>query len=374
MAKVVVESLTKTFGKTIAVNNVSVTVEDQQFLSILGPSGCGKTTLLRMIAGLEYPDSGSIFFDDTEVTDLAPADRKIGMVFENLALFPHMTVYGNISYPLRVQKAKLPRAEIDKKVLATLELVNIPELKDRLPKQLSGGQKQRVAIARAIVTGDSRVYLFDEGLANLDAKLRARMRGELKRLQRNLGLTTVFVTHDQVEAMSMADKILLMDLGRVQQFGSSHQLYDTPDNIFVAGFIGTPEMNFIDCELKEEREQVFLVAEHMKLAISRELMKKIDKRTKNSALVLGCRPADLILHRQASQAKYALEGTVFIYEPLGAEQIVEVKVGARRVRVVTPADLQVELDEWVSVEIPEGMFHVFDKNTGLNISVENTTS
>ncbi len=368
MAKVKMENLTKNFGKVVAVKNLNVTVEDGEFLSLLGPSGCGKTTTLRMAAGLEYPSSGSIYFDEVDVTDFIPAERDISMVFENYALFPHMSVYGNVSYSLKVQKPRLSRAEIDKKVLAALKLVNIQELINRMPRQLSGGQQQRVAIARAIVRA-AKVYLYDEPISHLDAKLRARMRGELKRLQKDLGITTIFVTHDQLEALSMADKIVVLNFGEAQQIGTSHQLYDTPYNTFVASFIGTPEMNFLECELKEEGGQALLVSDYLKLPISRELMEKIDERKTDSELLMGCRPIDLILRPEANSDKYPIKGNIFIYEPLGVEQIIQVQLGVNQVQVIASADLKVEINDPVYVEVPEGKFYVFDKTSGLNISI-----
>lgn len=368
MAKVRLENLTRIFGEIIAVKNLSVDVEDGSFLALLGPSGCGKTTTLRMVAGLEYPDSGNIYFDDVDVTNQPPVKRGVSMVFENYALFPHMTVYGNVSYPLRVQNPKPPKSEIEKRVVAALELVNIRELINRMPRQLSGGQQQRVAIARAIVR-EAKVYLYDEPISHLDAKLRARMRGELKRLQKDLKTTSIFVTHDQLEALSMADKIVVLNFGVIQQIGTPHELYDTPVNLFVAGFIGSPEMNFLDCELRQESGKAFLVGNHVKLPISGELRAKIEKQKTGEGLILGTRPVDIILHPHTNSDKYPISGTIFIYEPLGVEQIVRVKVGDTKVQVIAPADLKLDIDDTAALEIPEDKFYVFDRETGLNISI-----
>lgn len=363
-----VKNLTKRFGEVIAVDNLSIVVEDGEFLSILGPSGCGKTTLLRTIAGLEEPDSGSIWFDDREITNILPRDRGVGMVFENYALYPHMTVYRNVSYPLRAGKQKFTKVEIHKKVLAVLELVNISVLVNRFPRELSGGQKQRVALARAIVV-KYNIYLFDEVISALDAKLRARMRGEVRRLQKDLGLTTVLVTHDQIEAMTMSDRILVMNFGKIQQIGTVHELYDKPRNVFVATFVGSPEMNLFECELREEEGKALLVGDHLRLPISCELMKRIDEKKTSSEILLGCRPVDLVLHPQPFSNEYPLNGTIFVYEPLGVEQLVEVQMGEKKIWVTAPAALALKMDEPVGIETPKRGLFVFDKLTGLNIGL-----
>ncbi|RLE58654.1 MAG: sugar ABC transporter ATP-binding protein, partial [Thermoprotei archaeon] len=233
MAKVSVKDLLKKFGNVIAVNKISFEVNDGEFVVLLGPSGCGKTTTLRLIAGLETPDGGEIWIGDKLVNDLPPKDRDVAMVFQNYALYPHMKVYDNLAFPLRLRK--LPKDKIDRKVREVAKLLRIDNLLDRYPRQLSGGQQQRVALGRALVR-EPHVFLMDEPLSNLDAKLRVYMRAELKRLQRELGITTIYVTHDQAEAMTMADRIVVMNEGKIQQIGTPSELYYKPANLFVAGF------------------------------------------------------------------------------------------------------------------------------------------
>lgn len=366
MAKIELKNLTKNFGDVKAVNNLSVSIDDGKFLAFLGPSGCGKTTSLRIIAGLEYPDSGNIYFDNKDLTNALPADRNISMAFENYALFPHMTVFENVRYPLKVQAQKLSKDDMNKKVLEALKLVNIVELQNRFPKQLSGGQQQRVSIARAIVKRTS-LYLYDEPLSHLDAKLRERMRGELKRLQRDLGITTIFVTHDQIEALSMADKIVVMNFGVGQQIGTPDELYFKPVNLFVSSFIGSPEMNFLNCNLQKETDSYYLIGYQLKLQISKQLAVKMENIKNENNFVVGFRPNDIIIHPANVNLDYPLMGTVFICEPLGIEQVIKVKVGEILIQVVAPHDLKINIDETVKIEIPENKYFVYDKKSGLNI-------
>ena len=254
MANVLLKNLTKRFGKVVAVNNFNLEAKDKEFIVLLGPSGCGKTTVLRCIAGLEKVDDGAIYIGDKLVNELEPKQRDIAMVFQTYALYPHMTVYQNLAFPL--ENSNVPPAEIKIKVEETAKLLQISKLLDRKPKQLSGGQRQRVALGRAMVR-EPRVFLMDEPLSNLDAKLRVYMRAELKKLQKDLGITTIYVTHDQVEAMTMGNKVAIMNEGILQQFGSATEIYFHPANVFVAGFIGTPPTNFFDCTLIREKQYVF---------------------------------------------------------------------------------------------------------------------
>ena len=244
MVKVTLENVTKIFGKVVAVKNFSLDIKDGEFIILVGPSGCGKTTTLRTIAGLEEVTAGEIYIGERLVNDVPPKDRDIAMVFQNYALYPHMDVYRNMSFGLRLRK--VPKHEIDRIVKQTAELLGIRELLDRKPKELSGGQRQRVALGRAIVR-DPKVFLFDEPLSNLDAKLRIAMRAELLALHQRLKTTTIYVTHDQLEAMTMGDRIVVMNEGVIQQVDTPQNVYDHPVNRYVAGFIGSPSMNFIDC-------------------------------------------------------------------------------------------------------------------------------
>ena len=267
MSKVKVVNLVKRFDKTIAVDGVSFDVRDGEFIILLGPSGCGKTTTLRCIAGLETPDEGEIYIDDRLVNDLPPKDRDIAMVFQSYALYPHMTVYGNLAFPLKMRK--LPKDEIDKKVREVAKLLRIEELLDRKPRQLSGGQQQRVALGRALVR-TPKVFLMDEPLSNLDAKLRVYMRAELKKLQRDLKITTIYVTHDQAEAMAMADRIAVMNKGKILQYSEPNHVYEKPANLFVAGFIGSPPMNFIKASIVEKDSRIILDAGFFQYELERE--------------------------------------------------------------------------------------------------------
>jgi len=255
MANVILKEILKKFGDVLAVNKISLEIKDQEFVVFVGPSGCGKTTTLRMIAGLEEVDGGEIYIGDVLVNDVPPKDRDIAMVFQNYALYPHMDVYNNMAFGLKLRK--FPKNEIDQRVKEAAEILGIQELLQRKPKQLSGGQRQRVAVGRAIVR-HPKVFLFDEPLSNLDAKLRVQMRAELSKLHDRLKTTMIYVTHDQIEAMTMGDRIVVMRDGLVQQVGSPLELYNKPVNKFVAGFIGTPSMNFLDVVLKKESDTLYL--------------------------------------------------------------------------------------------------------------------
>ncbi|MBO3768814.1 MAG: ABC transporter ATP-binding protein, partial [Candidatus Brockarchaeota archaeon] len=242
MTRVVFKNVTKKYGNYIAVNNVSFEVEHKEFAVLLGPSGSGKTTILKLISGLEFPDKGEIWIGDRIVNKLPPKDRDVAMVFQNYALYPHKTVYENLAFPLKIRH--VPKDEIDKRVKSIAKLLGIDRLLERKPGQLSGGEQQRVALGRALIR-EPKVWLLDEPLSNLDAKLRTYMRAELKKLQRELGITTIYVTHDQVEAMTLADKLIVLNEGVVQQIGSPRELYEKPANVFVATFIGSPPMNIM---------------------------------------------------------------------------------------------------------------------------------
>src|SRR5512138_944669 len=255
MAGVVYEHVTKQFGEVKAVNDLTLDIQDKEFLVLVGPSGCGKTTALRLLAGLEEISAGTIFIGDRVVNDVAPKDRDIAMVFQSYALYPHMSVYDNMAFGLRLRKT--PKAQIDRRVKEAAGLLGIGELLQRKPKQLSGGQRQRVALGRAIVR-EPKVFLMDEPLSNLDAKLRVQTRAELIKLHRRLGITTIYVTHDQVEAMTMGDRIAVMNAGIVQQVDTPLNLYNHPANQFVAGFIGSPAMNFFEATVGGSREDAYL--------------------------------------------------------------------------------------------------------------------
>jgi multiple sugar transport system ATP-binding protein len=284
MVEVQLEELTKFFGSVKAVDGVSLKVSDRQFLTLLGPSGCGKTTILRMIAGLETPTEGSVYIDGRLVNAMEPRHRDVAVVFQSYALYPHMTVRDNISFPLRMKK--YPKDEIHARVRKTSELLQITELLNRKPKQLSGGQQQRVALGRALVR-EPKVFLMDEPLSNLDAKLRVHMRVELKSLQKRIGITTIYVTHDQVEALTMSDTIALLESGRLQQVGTPEEVYNKPANLFVTGFVGSPPMNFIKTSLNTINGRTVLKAETFEIDVSHRIPYPLET---DSEVTLGIRP------------------------------------------------------------------------------------
>ena len=320
MAKGLMEKLNKHFGEVKAVMDFDLEIPDKEFMVLVGPSGCGKTTTLRMVAGLEDITSGDILIDDKVVNNLPPKDRDIAMVFQNYALYPHMTVYQNMAFGLTLRK--FPKDEIDQRVKEAAEILNIRELLGRKPKALSGGQRQRVAVGRAIVR-KPKVFLFDEPLSNLDAKLRVQMRVELKKLHERLQTTIIYVTHDQVEAMTMGDRIVVMRDGLKQQVGPPLELYFHPANKFVAGFIGSPAMNFIEGELLSEGGALYFQGPGMKLKIPADKAGKL-KDYPEKRVIFGVRPEDL------PEAACAVPGetfdvTVEVMEPLGSEVYLDVK-------------------------------------------------
>lgn len=358
-ARVAIKGLTKTFGETVAVKDLDLEVEDRSFVVLLGPSGCGKTTTLRCIAGLETLDKGEIYIGDMVVNDLAPQDRDIAMVFQSYALYAHMKVYDNIAFPLKM--SKVPKAEIKERVYETAELLRIKHLLDRKPRQLSGGEAQRTALGRAIVR-DPKVFLMDEPLSNLDAKLRVHMRVELKRLQKELGVTTIYVTHDQVEAMTMGDKVAIMNEGMLSQLGDAGEIFDHPANLFVAGFIGSPPMNLIDCTLTEKDGSTYLDAEAFTLLISEDIRDVIKENASGSELILGIRPENISLAKKRTP-EAIMKAEVYVTEPLGSEIIVDIKIGDDIIKARVAPDFIVGPGDAVWLLINRERIHIFDKKT-----------
>ncbi len=314
MATVEFKGIGKTYpGNVRAVDNCNITVNDREFLVLVGPSGCGKTTTLRMVAGLEDITEGELAIDGEVVNDIPPKDRDIAMVFQNYALYPHMDVYNNMAFGLKIRK--YPKTEIRARVEEAAQILDIEELLDRKPKALSGGQRQRVAVGRAIVR-KPKVFLFDEPLSNLDAKLRVQMRTEISSLHTRLQATMIYVTHDQVEAMTMADKIVIMNAGTVQQIGNPLVLYNKPVNKFVAGFIGSPPMNMMTVDVVEDGGKIYLVEENMKLDASSKA--DILKPYVGKKITFGIRPEDLIYVNKGKPSE-VISTTVEVIEPLGAE-------------------------------------------------------
>ena len=364
MSKVKVVNLVKKFDKTVAVDGISFDVKDGEFIVLLGPSGCGKTTTLRCIAGLETPDEGEIYIDDKLVNDLPPKDRDVAMVFQSYALYPHMTVYGNLAFPLKMRK--LPKDEIDKKVKEVAKLLNIDHLLDRKPRQLSGGEMQRVALGRALVR-TPRVFLMDEPLSNLDAKLRVYMRAELKKLQRDLKITTIYVTHDQAEAMAMADRIAVMNKGKILQYSEPHDVYEKPANIFVAGFIGSPPMNFIKASILEKDSKIILDAGFFQYELRRDLGEIVKKGASGSEVMIGFRPEHMLLSRE-KQANSIFQADVYVIEPMGSRIIVDLKAGDYLLKAVTPPTAEIPPPgQKVWVGFPAERLHVFDAKTEVTL-------
>ncbi|MBU5436694.1 sn-glycerol-3-phosphate ABC transporter ATP-binding protein UgpC [Tissierella sp. MSJ-40] len=289
MASVILKNINKVYsGDVLAVDNINLNIEDKEFLVLVGPSGCGKSTTLRMIAGLEEITSGELYIGDTLCNDIEPKDRDIAMVFQNYALYPHMTVYENMAFSLKMRK--IPKKEIKSKVEKSAKILGIEEYLDRKPKALSGGQRQRVALGRAIVR-DPEVFLMDEPLSNLDAKLRVQMRAEILKLHKNLNTTFIYVTHDQTEAMTMGDRIVVMKDGVIQQVDSPRNIYENPVNLFVAGFIGNPPMNFIESKIIQENNKLYISFSDVKLEIPEDKAKLIrNKNYINKEVIFGIRP------------------------------------------------------------------------------------
>ena len=358
MAGVVLESVTKRFGDVTALNDLSLEIEDKEFLVLLGPSGCGKTTALRCIAGLETPDSGRIFIGGRLVNEVQPKDRDIAMVFQSYALYPNMTVHDNLAFPLKI--GKRPKQEIEERVRKVAETLRISNLLARKPKQLSGGERQRVALGRAIIR-EPKVFLMDEPLSNIDAKLRLYMRAELKRLQIDLGVTTIYVTHDQAEAMTMANRIAVMNGGVLMQLSSPDIMYASPSSSFVAGFIGSPPMNFIQCSVEDADGRVFLDAETFKLDVS-EWTDAIKENSTSSEVMLGVRPEDVRVSKDRPN-RDAIEAEVYVVEPLGAQIILDLEVGSNMLRAESREGFLPKVGDKVWLSFKKDKLHVFDKKT-----------
>lgn len=360
MAEVTLTNVNKIYGgKVHAVKDINLEIKDKEFVCLLGPSGCGKTSTLRMIAGLESVTSGDILIGGVKVNEIEPKDRDIAMVFESYALYPHMSVFENMAFPLKVRK--MPPGEIKERVQRAAEILQIESMLDRLPKQLSGGQKQRVAIGRAIVR-DPYVFLYDEPISHLDAKLRAHMRAELKRLQKDLNTTTIYVTHDQLEAMTMADRIAVINYGVLQQFGTPNEVYYKPTNNFVAGFIGEPSINFMNCQLQKKDNKFILEGEGFTYKLN-DNYQDILKGIKERKVILGMRPVDMSILKVKPEGQ-SIEGLVYITEPLGNEMIISISVKGSLLKVKTSDDFAVKLGEKVWVGVNDDRIYIFDQETG----------
>ncbi|MDP2426414.1 MAG: sn-glycerol-3-phosphate ABC transporter ATP-binding protein UgpC [bacterium] len=365
MATLTFKSLDKIYDNGVqAVFDFALEVKDKEFIVFVGPSGCGKSTTLRMVAGLEEISAGELYIDDVLVNDVAPKDRNIAMVFQSYALYPHMSVYDNMAFGLKLRK--MPKDEIERRVKNAADILGLTGYLDRKPKALSGGQRQRVALGRAIVR-DAKVFLMDEPLSNLDAKLRVAMRAELIKLHERLGTTTIYVTHDQIEAMTMATRIVVMKDGRIQQIGAPKEIYDNPNNMFVAGFIGTPAMNFLSGEVHDDG--CFYV-ENLKLKLPEPKFKLLkDKDYLNTQIVLGIRPEDIhdelvaIETYKESSAKLIVD----VSELLGAETNIHIGIGKSNIIAKVNARSDIHIGDHITLAFNMNKCHFFDANSELRL-------
>ncbi len=344
MAEVILKNVSKTYDVKKIIDNVSLDIKDKEFLVLVGASGCGKSTLLRMIAGLEDITEGEIYIGDKCVNNVLPKDRNIAFVFQNYALYPHMSVYENIAFPLKMRKFK--KDEIDKKVREAAKILDLEQLLDRKPKQLSGGQRQRVALGRAIVRSP-KVFLMDEPLSNLDAKLRVQMRAEIKKLHKKLDTTFIYVTHDQTEALTMGDRIAVIDKGVIQQIADAKTIYNQPDNIFVAGFLGSPSMNFIKAKITDGK----IVTDKFSFEMSETQKKALENKNE---VILGIRPDNF----NCENCNVTFEADVEINEMLGSENIVYFNIGEAKCSAKLSAEY--EFGKSIKLELNSDKLLLFD--------------
>jgi ABC-type sugar transport system ATPase subunit len=346
MAKVVLNNLKKSFQNHHILHSINLEIDDGEFIVVLGPSGCGKSTMLRMIAGLESISEGEILIGNQNVSKLEPKDRKIAMVFQNYALYPHMTVYNNIAYGLKLHK--VPKKDIEEKVNLAADMLQLKDLLQRKPNQLSGGQRQRVAMGRAIVR-EPNVFLFDEPLSNLDAKLRTQMRFEIKNIHRKVKTTSIYVTHDQIEAMTLADRIVLLNKGKIEQIGTPMELYHKPASVFVGGFIGNPPMNFIPGDVANN----FLKLNNL-----------------NSSTIAGIRPEKIkIIDEKENQNKDILiPFIVNMFEAIGHENFIYGKIeGTKSEIIIKSSNINLEENKRIFIKVPEDDIHIFQKESGMRV-------
>ena len=365
MARVEYDNVTKVFddssGTIVAVEELDLEIEDGEFIVFVGPSGCGKSTTLRMTAGLENITDGELRIGGQVVNDVSPKDRDIAMVFQSYALYPHKTVRGNMAYGLQLS-TDLTKEEINNRVEEAAEMMGIEDLLDKKPASLSGGQQQRVATGRAIVR-EPEVFLFDEPLSNLDAKLRKHMRTELTRIHSELGITTIYVTHDQEEAMTMSDRIAILNNGELQQVGEPKEVYHQPTNLFVADFIGSPSMNFIDVELVEDDQGGTLTnGKSFSYSLSEEFVDNLREVSDTTELTFGIRPEDITVDNDAPEGK-GVEARVDVVEVIGSDNFIYLELDGKEFRVRTPSYIEPAQDEIVKMTFDEQAIHLFDRNT-----------
>jgi len=363
VAIVELSQVSKRYGDVVAVRNFNLTTGNGEFVVLVGPSGCGKTTTMRMIAGLETVTEGEIKIGGKNVVGMIPRERDVAMVFQNYALFPHLNVFGNMSFGLRLRKT--PKEQVAEKVHSAARILGIEHLLERKPKELSGGERQRVALGRAIVR-EPKVFLMDEPLSNIDAKLRVEMRAEIIKLQRRLGVTTFYVTHDQVEALSMGDRIVVMSKGLVQQVGTPKELYNAPINRYVAGFIGSPSMNFLRVHI--DADGTASAGENLRLFVLKERAGAAAKKGIKDAWV-GIRPEHLVIVRDSeSSARNVIKGTVEVVEPQGATSILQINIGQEKNNIAQINEQWGrEAGENLTLTVASDLIHLFDPNTDESI-------
>jgi multiple sugar transport system ATP-binding protein len=364
MAEVVLRDVVKSYGGVHAVNHVSLTVQDGEFVALVGPSGCGKTTTLNLVAGLIEQTDGDILIGERVVNGVDPKDRDIAMVFQNYALYPNKSVFRNLAFPLKMRK--LANAEIERKVRHAARLLDIEHLLERKPRELSGGQQQRVALGRALVR-DPRVFLMDEPLSNLDAKLRVQMRAELKRFHQDLRATIIYVTHDQLEAVTMADRMAVMNGGVLQQYDTPARVFEHPVNTFVAGFVGSPAMNLIPLQRSGHNDNTLESADGWRVVLSPENARKA-MRAIGREIVLGSRHSTIALHQQEQPG--AVPGRVYTVEPTGDITFVHVFLGSATVIVSVPPHVRIAADDTVWLDFDQDKLHLFDGKTQLALTAQ----
>jgi multiple sugar transport system ATP-binding protein len=358
VAIVELSKVSKKYGEVLALRDFNLTTRDGEFVVLVGPSGCGKTTTMRMIAGLETVTEGEIKIGGKNVVGMIPRERDVAMVFQNYALFPHLNVFGNLSFGLRLRK--VPKEQVAEKVRSAAKVLDIEHLLERKPKELSGGERQRVALGRAIVR-EPKVFLMDEPLSNIDAKLRVEMRAEIIKLQRRLGVTTFYVTHDQVEALSMGDRIVVMSKGLVQQVGTPKELYNAPINLYVAGFIGSPSMNFLRAQINGDG--TVSSGENVALVLSQDRAAAVARNGISDAWV-GIRPEHLMIERNPSATRNVIKGIVEAVEPQGATTILQINIGQEK-KIIAQVNEQWgrEAGEKLSLTVASELIQVFDPKT-----------
>ena len=362
MPKIRLENLTKRYGATEVLHSINLAMEADEFTVLVGPSGCGKSTTLRMIAGLESVSGGEIYVNDKPISHMEPKDRDLAMVFQDYALYPHMNVAENMSFALRLQKQ--PKDVIAKRAKEVAEIVGLGDLLHRKPGELSGGQRQRVAMGRALAK-DSSIFLFDEPLSNLDAKLRTQMRAELAQLRQRVKKNMIYVTHDQIEAMTLADRIVVMHGGHIQQQGTPEQLFKHPANKFVAGFLGMPPMNFLNAQIEEKSGSIFITGDGFSIKLTGERAKTA-KTVKDNKITLGVRPSDLNYNPKASKDS-SLDLNVAVSEYIGAQSVLICDCGKANITVELKSETPIALGERLRFGINADAIHLFDYQTGNTI-------